>query len=116
MKSSASAPVPMSSRWIFLPSAPTRRASKVSPRGVSRVAISDQDVAESHLREQVVPGVSQSPGFVAGYWMRKGDSGLGVVVFESEDAAEEMKERVPSMTPEAVTVEDVEVREVVAHA
>ena len=25
----------MSSRWIFLPSAPTRRASKASPRGVS---------------------------------------------------------------------------------
>ena len=30
MKASASAPEPMSSRWIFLPSAPTRRASKVS--------------------------------------------------------------------------------------
>ena len=29
LKASASAPVPMSSRWIFLPSAPTRRASKV---------------------------------------------------------------------------------------
>src|SRR5881409_2411329 len=32
----------MSRRWIFLPSAPTRRASKASPRGVSKVAISDQ--------------------------------------------------------------------------
>ena len=32
----------MSSRWIFLPSAPTRRASKVSPRGVASVATSDQ--------------------------------------------------------------------------
>src|SRR5580704_10454592 len=42
LKSSASAPVPMSSRWIFLPSAPTRRASNASPRGVVRVATSDQ--------------------------------------------------------------------------
>ena len=32
----------MSSRWIFLPSAPTRRASKVSLRGVASVATSDQ--------------------------------------------------------------------------
>jgi hypothetical protein len=41
LKSSASAPEPMSRRWIFLPSAPTRRASKASPRGVIRVATSD---------------------------------------------------------------------------
>ena len=32
----------MSRRWIFLPSAPTRRASKVSWRGVASVATSDQ--------------------------------------------------------------------------
>jgi hypothetical protein len=83
---------------------------------VVRVTISDHEVAESHLREQVVPGVSQAPGFVAGYWTRKDDSGVGMVVFESEDAAEAMSERVPSMVPDVVTVEDIEVREVVAHA
>lgn len=27
------------------------------------------------LREQVVPRVSQMPGFVAGYWTRKGTQG-----------------------------------------
>ena len=84
---------------------------------VVKVTISDHEVATSHLREQVVPGVSQAPGFVAGYWTRKDDSGLGVVIFESEEAAEAMSERVPSMAPEdVVTVEGVEVREVVAHA
>ena len=83
---------------------------------VVRVTISDHEVAESHLREQVVPGVSQAPGFVAGYWTRKDDSGLGMVVFESEDAANAMSERVPSMVPDVVTLEDIEVREVVAHA
>ncbi|HKH13430.1 MAG TPA: hypothetical protein VKA47_02120 [Solirubrobacterales bacterium] len=83
---------------------------------VVMVSISDREVAESHLREQVVPGVSQAPGFVAGYWTRKDDSGLGMVVFESEEAANAMSERVPSMVPDVVTVKDIEVREVVAHA
>jgi hypothetical protein len=83
---------------------------------VVKVTISDQKAAESHLREQVVPGVSQAPGFVAGYWTRKDGAGLGMVVFESEDAAQAMSERVPSMIPDVVTLEDVEVREVVAHA
>jgi uncharacterized protein involved in tolerance to divalent cations len=83
---------------------------------VVTVTISDHEVAESHLREQVVAGVSQAPGFVAGYWTRKDDSGVGMVIFESEDAAEAMSERVPSMVPDVVTVENIEVREVVAHA
>jgi hypothetical protein len=83
---------------------------------VVRVTISDREVAESHLREQVVPGVSQAPGFVAGYWTRKDNSGLAMVIFESEDAANAMSERVPSMVPDVVTLGDVEVREVVAHA
>jgi hypothetical protein len=83
---------------------------------VVRVAINDQDAADSHLREQVVPGVSQAPGFVAGYWTRKDDTGLAMVLFESEEAAEAMSERVPSMIPDAVTLEGTEVREVVVHA
>jgi len=83
---------------------------------VTRVTINDQETAESHLREQVVPQVSQAPGFVAGYWTRKDDTGLGMVVFESEEAAKGMSERVPSMLPDAVTLENTEVREVVVHA
>ncbi len=83
---------------------------------VVRVTISDREVAEGHLREQVVPGVSQAPGFVAGYWTRQDNSGLAMVVFESEDAAKAMSERVPSMVTDVVTLEDIEVREVVAHA
>jgi hypothetical protein len=83
---------------------------------VVTVAISDHEVAETHLREEVVPGVSQAPGFVAGYWTRGDESGLGMVIFESEDAAEAMRQRVPSMVPDVVTLKDIEVREVVAHA
>lgn len=83
---------------------------------VVRVSISDHEVAESHLREQVVPGVRQAPGFVAGYWTRKDDSGTGMAVFESEEAATRMSEMVPSMVPDVVTIQDIEVCEVVAHA
>jgi hypothetical protein len=70
------------------------------------------------LRDDVVPAVSQAPGFVAGYWTRKegSDQGLSMVVFESEDAANAAAERIPSMAPDAVNVDDVEVREVVASA
>jgi hypothetical protein len=83
---------------------------------VVKVAIGDLEAAEGALREQVVPRVSQAPGFVTGYWTRKGDTGLSIVVFESEEAAEDIGEQVRSMAPNGVTIEDVEVREVVAHA
>ena len=53
---------------------------------------------------------------MAGYWTRKGNSGLSLVVFDSEDAAESASGRVRSTAPEGVTVDDVEVREVVANA
>jgi hypothetical protein len=83
---------------------------------VVRVTLEDIETARRDLRERVVPGVSQAPGFVTGYWTRKDDSGLAMVIFESEDAAEAMRERVPSLAPDVVTIEDIEVREVEAHA
>jgi hypothetical protein len=39
-----------------------------------------------------------------------------MVLFESEDAANAMAERVPSLLTDAVTLDDIEVREVVVHA
>lgn len=82
---------------------------------VTTVTINDREAAERHLDEQVVPGVKQAPGLVNGYWARKESSGMAMVVFESEDVANEMAERIPSMLTDAVTLENVEVREVVAH-
>jgi len=77
----------------------------------------DLETDTSQLRDQVVPGVSRAPGFVAGYWTRKGRSGLSMVIFASEDAAKAMSERLPSLIPPATaTLDGVEVREVVAHA
>jgi hypothetical protein len=83
---------------------------------VVKVTIEDPQAAESALREQVVPRVSQSPGFVAGYWTRKDNTGLSMVVFESEDAAQQASERMRANVPDSVTLDDLEVREVAAHA
>ena len=83
---------------------------------VVKVKINDLEAADSHLRERVVPAISQAPGFVAGYWTRKDGTGLSMIVFDSEDAANRASEQVPSMIPDAVTLENVDVREVAAHA
>ena len=83
---------------------------------VLRVTITDPDSATSELTERVVPRVKQAPGFVAGYWTRKDNSGLSMVVFDSEDAANGASEQIPNAIPESVTLESIEVREVVAHA
>ncbi len=83
---------------------------------VVRVSIKDPEPATKALREDVVPRVSQAPEFVAGYWTRGGDTGLSMIVFESEDAARRAAEMIPNAVPESVTMEDVEVREVVANA
>jgi hypothetical protein len=85
---------------------------------VVRVTVNDFDAAQKTLEDKVVPTISQAPGFVAGYWLRpaSGNDGLSVVVFESEEQANESAERVPQMVPPEVTLESVETREVVAHA
>jgi hypothetical protein len=83
---------------------------------VVRVTINEETAADRELREQVVPGIAQAPGFVAGYWTRKDNTGLSMVVFESEEAANGMSERIASIVPDSVTLESVEVREVAAHA
>ena len=81
-----------------------------------RVTIKDDAAAMPVLREQVVPRVSQAPGFVAGYWTRKNDTGLSMLVFESEEAATKAREQVTANMPDAVNLESAEVREVVASA
>jgi hypothetical protein len=83
---------------------------------VVRVTVTDREGAEQRLREEVVPQVSSAPGFQAGYWTRDGDSGLAMVIFDSEENARTNAERVPTTIPADVNLEGVEVREVVASA
>jgi len=83
---------------------------------VVKVTIHDTEGAQSALQDRVVPRVSQAPGFVTGYWTRKENGGLSMIVFDSEDAANAASELMRSIAPDEVTQESVEVREVVAHA
>jgi hypothetical protein len=85
---------------------------------VVRVTISDRDAAQQRLDQEVVPQVSQAPGFQAGYWTWKDNTGLSMIVLDSEDAANRAADRAREMIQgiDAVSLEGVEVREVVAHA
>lgn len=85
---------------------------------VVRVTINDREAAQQRLEQEVVPQVSQAPGFQAGYWTWKDNTGLSMVILDSEDAANQAAERVRGMvgSMDAVSLDGVEVREVVAHA
>ena len=86
---------------------------------VVNVTINDFDRGVEMLNERIVPAVSQAPGFVAGYWTRSEDNrGMSLIAFESEDAARGAAQMIESQAPQddAVTLEGVEVREVVANA
>jgi heme-degrading monooxygenase HmoA len=83
---------------------------------VVRVNINDSAGAMEELRRDVVPRVSQAPGFVAGYWTRKDNTGLSMTVWESEDAATQARERITQNMPQGVDLQDSEVREVIANA
>jgi hypothetical protein len=86
---------------------------------VVQVNIRDYDRGREMLENEIVPRVKGAPGFVAGYWTRSEDNrGLSMMVFESEDAAQTVKGMIESNQPEddSVSIESVEVREVVASA
>ncbi len=84
---------------------------------VFNVTIKDRAQGEQFLKERIVPGVSQMPGFVAGYWLDIGDAqGMGLVVFDSEEPARSAMESGPRPREEAVKIDSVVLAEVVAHA
>jgi len=98
--------------------APTRPGEDRMHAVVVSVTIQDGEAATKYLREEVVPQVSQAPGFVAGYWVRLegGNSGRGVIIFESEDVARAASQRVSAAPGGATTIDSVDVGEVVANA
>lgn len=85
---------------------------------VVSVTVSDGQAATTYLRDEVVPRVSQAPGFVAGYWVRLegGDQGRATMVFESEDQARAIVDRIQPAPGGATTIDSVDVGEVVVHA
>jgi hypothetical protein len=81
-----------------------------------RVRSDDFEAAIGELHERIVPRASNAPGFVHGYWTRKDDAGLAMILFDSEDGARGAMEQIRTAPPGTAELEDVEVREVVAQA
>ena len=90
---------------------------------VTRVTIHNPDRTREVLTGQVVPQVSKAPGFKTGYWTWStgaGDvTGLAMMIFESEENARAAGDRISAIaadSPDDVTLDGVEVRDVVASA
>ena len=83
---------------------------------IFRVTIKDREKAEQYVKEQLVPYATQVPGFVTGYWVNFGQTGASVVVFESEDAATQATTGGEEPPADAVTIESMDIGEVVGHA
>ena len=63
-----------------------------------------------------MPRVSQAPGFLTGYWTAKGHTALSMFIFETEEAANRMREAAAAGVPNGVVLDGIDVHEVVAHA
>jgi hypothetical protein len=80
----------------------------------------DREAGSQALREQIVPAISQLPGFHSGTWLTGGDGGKGLslTVWDTEANASVMAERfgVGSSPQMAAMVSRCEIREVAATA
>jgi heme-degrading monooxygenase HmoA len=84
---------------------------------IFNVTIKDRAAAEAGLREQVVPGATESPGFVAGYWLDRGnDRGMAVVLFDTQENAQAWVDSPGPPGDAPITRDSSEVVEVVASA
>jgi hypothetical protein len=83
---------------------------------VINVTFTDFPAARAELSE-LVPRVSSAPGFVAGYWIALSEGkGTSTVVFDSEEAAKALLGMMQGTPPMTVTIDSVEVGEVLASA
>jgi len=92
---------------------------------VVRATIHNADRTREVLNSQVVPQASGAPGFKAGYWTWPTGGGelnaLAMIIFDSEENARAAGARVSANFSQLenrddVTLDGVEVREVVASA
>jgi hypothetical protein len=81
------------------------------------VKVEDTEKTEPQLRDQVIPMVKQSPGFVAGYWMNLDDhTGTSFVVFDTEENARAAAPAEGSGPMPGVTISSVRFARVVGSA
>jgi len=73
--------------------------------------------AQAHLEANVVTRAKEAPGLVSAYWTRSadGEHGSSMAIFESEESARAAADMIPNVPqPDFVTLDNIEVREVVA--
>ena len=78
-----------------------------------------REEGERLLNEQIVPTVKQAPGFQRGVWLRTQDglTGMGVVVFDTEESATSAREAMRTQRPaDAPPITSSEMFEVTALA
>ena len=82
------------------------------------VTINNPAEAVNYLKSDIVPRVSQAPGFHAGYWYGDGQTkGNATIIFEDEDNASGFVEMLRSQDgPGHATIDNVETYPVVANA
>jgi hypothetical protein len=85
---------------------------------IVKVTINDPDAAVQNLNNDIVPRVSQAPGFKAGYWYGDGQTeGHATIIFESEENAQGFVEMVKQQEGTgAATIDSVDTYAVVANA
>ena len=83
-----------------------------------RIEAGKADEATQMLHDQTVPTVKSFDGLVKAYWSRSADGtrGRSVALFDSEGAAKAAADQVAPPPGAPVTIESVEVFEVIAEA
>ncbi len=88
--------------------------------GVSEIDPTRREESEQVLRQGILPGIAQAPGFVSATFVRSADgtTGRSMVVFDSEESAQAVATTAGARMPDDSPIEIVslEIHEVVAHA
>ena len=81
-----------------------------------RVTIKEPVEANRILHQEIVPAISQTPGFAGGYWAETEDGhGTAMVLFNSEADARRVAD-MPEPQTDAFDIEVSELAEIVAQA
>ncbi len=78
-------------------------------------ATRSEDIMKN-LHDTVVPRSKQAPGFVRGTWFGDGKRGHGLILFESEEQAQDMASHVSMDPGDPVQIESTAVYKVNAEA
>ena len=62
------------------------------------------DLGTRVIQEDLLPQVKPAPGFVKAVWFGDGESGHGLIVFETEEQAQAANQFVPSLEFDGVQV------------